>query len=118
VVTAMNIHPMDMQVLIPRTTDVGKTQQLANQQVLTDQQVFGEQLKERVEQREHQVQHLPQAEGGKITLNQDKNKQQPRKDSQNSMKQETTQDEQDCEVVLNRASTSDPVRGRSIDISM
>jgi hypothetical protein len=113
----MNIHPMDMQVLIPRTTEVGKTQQLTNQQVLTDQQLFGEQMKERIEQRERQVQHLPQAEGGKIKLNQDKNKQQPRKNNQNSTKQEATNDEQACEVILNRPSTNDPVRGHSIDIS-
>lgn len=113
----MNIYPMDMQVLIPRATDVGKTQQLANQQVVTEQQLFGEQMKERIEQREHQVQHLPKAEGGKITLNQDKEKQQQRKGSQNSMKQETVNDEEACEVILNRPSTNDPVRGHSIDIS-
>ncbi len=115
----MNIHPMDMQVLIPRTTDVSKVQQLANQQVAAEQQVFGEQLKKVAEQRERQVQHLPQAEGEKITANKEKQQQHKHKQQQDASAQEPSSDEPPTATrmnVLNRPSQNDPVRGHSIDI--
>jgi hypothetical protein len=112
----MNIRPIDMQVLIPRAIDVSKVQQLANEQVTVNQQLLGEQLKKMANHQQHQVKQLLQSEGGKVTSNKEKTAQQQQQQQQNATKQDLDSNSSEEEVIFNRPSQSDPVRGHSIDI--
>jgi D-ribose pyranose/furanose isomerase RbsD len=112
----MNIRPIDMQVLIPRTVDVSKVQQLANQQVIVNQQLLGEQLKQFNDHRQHQVQQLLQSEGEKVTANKEREAQQQHQKKPAVPLQQRDSDRLEQEAILNRPSQDDPLRGHSIDI--
>jgi hypothetical protein len=62
----MNIRPVDLQILIPKSTEVGKTQAAMNQQSLLQQQYSAEKNQKLADQRLHQVQKTFGGEGGKI----------------------------------------------------
>ncbi len=113
----MNIRPIDMQVLVPRTVDVSKVQQLVNQQGTVNQQLLGDQLKQLSDHRQHQVQQLLPSEGEKVTANKEREaKQQQQKKPDDPLLQQPDSDSLEQKVVLNRPSQNDPVRGHSIDI--
>lgn len=62
----MSIRPIDMQVLIPRATEVGVQQNNLAQQSTIQQQQFAEQLSKAAEVRQQQVQGITKGQGGKI----------------------------------------------------
>ena len=108
-----------MQIIIPRTTDVSKVQQIANQQSAVNQQLLGEQLKQLTDQRQHQVQQLLPSEGGKVTPNKEKETNHQQKKHLLTASQSIDDDDEDPaeqEAILNHPSKNDPVRGHSIDI--
>lgn len=117
----MGIRPIDLQVLIPHATDVGKTQQIANQQPGINQQIFSEQFKQVAEQKQQQVQKTTSSEDGKITREQEKKQNQSRSSQQRSSQQShdgQTSDDQQDDSVRNRPNDTDPLRGHSIDIKL
>ena len=54
----MNIRPVDLQVLIPRTIDVAKMASVNDQQASAQQQDVSSRLKQTVETQQHQVQNM------------------------------------------------------------
>ncbi|GBG56271.1 hypothetical protein SPFL3102_00518 [Sporomusaceae bacterium FL31] len=62
----MNIRPVDLQIIIPKSTEVGKTQAFMNQQSLIQQQYSEEKNQKIADQRLQQVQETFKNEGGKI----------------------------------------------------
>ncbi|MCX7779298.1 MAG: hypothetical protein N2491_00120 [Negativicutes bacterium] len=62
----MNIRPVDLQVLIPRITEVSKAQQASEQQPLLQQQQMAGDWRQISSRRQQQVQQTGQNEGGVI----------------------------------------------------
>ncbi|MDU2066538.1 MAG: hypothetical protein E6713_17105 [Sporomusaceae bacterium] len=108
------IRPMEMQVLIPRTTDVGKMQQIANQQPAVDQQIVSEQFKTVTNHRQQQVQQSDKSEGGKITREQER--EQEKGHSQKQFSKSDSPQEENAMSLPKAVIPSDPVRGHTIDI--
>lgn len=108
----MNIRPVDLQVLIPRATEVGKSQQVIDHQSSLQQQQFAEQWQQISTKRQQQVQEAPKGEGGKIqNEKKEQGKQKGGKHRQKNGVADLTDDE-----ITNNASLDDPVRGHTIDI--
>ena len=107
----VTINSIDLQVLIPRATDVGKSQQVINQQDTVQQQQFAGQWKEIADHRQHQVQGTPKSEGGKVG----REKQAKEHENPNEQKKQDKSRNAEADKV-NRASNEDPVRGHVIDI--
>ncbi len=109
----MNVRPIDLQVLIPQTSEVGKTQHVANQQTALDQQVFAEQWKQISAERQQQVQNLLKSEGGKVSSQSSlPDKQKSKKRATKSNNANKSENLQSCEAQTHE----DPVRGLIIDI--
>lgn len=108
----MNIRPMDMQVLIPRATEIAKSQNHLDQQGVLQQQQFSEQLQKMAENRQRQVQSTSKNEGGKIKGDQEREKH----PSQQQGESENTQKHAGADTAENTPSNMDPVRGHTIDI--
>ena len=107
----MTINSIDLQVLIPRATEVGKSQQVINQQDTLQQQQFAGQWKEIATNRQHQVQETPKNEGGKV------GREKEAKEHKNSQDQKQREKNNNLDAdKINRASNEDPVRGHVIDI--
>lgn len=113
----MNIRPMDMQVLIPRATDVAKSQQINDQQSMLQQQQFAAEWQKIADDRQTQVQNSSKTEGEKVK---------PKEERESHKHQEQAKDEnqdrqaapETLECAVNHASTDDPLRGHRIDIKM
>lgn len=108
----MNIRSVDLQVLIPRATDVSKTQQIADHQSSLQQQQFAEQWQQISAKRQQQVQSTAKSEGGKV---QNEKKEQGKQKGHKHHQQDELLDITDDETA-NHASLEDPVRGHTIDI--
>jgi len=109
----MSINPIELQVLIPKATEVGKAQNLANRQETLQQQHVAGQWNDISTNRQHQVQSAVKNEGGKVGRDKEPkeekhspNEQKPRQNNENSTEKGK----------VNRASNNDPVRGHIIDI--
>lgn len=109
----MSINPIELQVLIPKSTEVGKAQQVLNRQDTLQQQHVAEQWKDISTNRQQQVQSTAKNEGGKVgrekqakEQNHSQNEQQRRDKKHNNADVDT----------INRASKDDPIRGHLIDI--
>lgn len=111
----MSIRPVDLQVLIPRTTDVGKYQQTADHQLINQQQQFAEQLQQAARDRQHQVQSTPKDEGGKVRRDDDQ-KEKNGHDGRNHQNPQEAQTKQSLQEGHDAAQSEDPVRGHLIDI--
>ena len=61
----MNITPMDLQVLIPKSTEVGKNQQISDQQLTNNQGFVSEDFKKITEHKQKQVEDLNKSKGKK-----------------------------------------------------
>lgn len=107
----MTINSIDLQVLIPRATEVGKSQQVINQQDTLQQQEFAGQWKGIADNRQHQVQGTPKNEGGKVG----REKSAKEHTNSNEQKERGKKSNADADKV-NRASSEDPIRGHIIDI--
>jgi hypothetical protein len=110
----MSINSIDLQVLIPKSTEVGKAQNIADRQDTLQQQHIAEQWKGISTKRQQQVQGTAKNEGGKIRREQESKEQNQPKQEQNHGNN-TPNNATDLAKV-NHASNEDPVRGHLIDI--
>lgn len=106
----MSIRSIDLQVLIPRVTEVSKTQQISENQRAVQQQHFSEEWRQISTQRQNQVLHTAHAEEGMIqdALERDGNPGYQRRNQKRQTKKAT-----DSAAETNH---DDPIRGNIIDI--
>lgn len=110
----MSIRPIDMQVLIPRSTEVGVQQNNIAQQSTLQQQQFAEQMAKVAEVRQQQVQSIAKGQGGKVEREGSKEKNNRRQSAQAEQKGST-----DSEELVEEETESvrlDPILGHIIDI--
>ncbi len=112
----MSIRSIDMQVLIPKATEVGKQQNSLAQQSTVQQQQFAEQMQKTAEMRQHQVQGLTKSQGGKVERDE-------QKDKSNSQRQDNPEENNKAAAteLLEQENTEnsvgrDPILGHIIDI--
>ncbi len=107
----MTIRPVDLQVIIPRVTEVGKSQHIGNHQETLQQQQFADKWQHISTNRQKQVQNAEKSDSTKI-----KQENHP-KEGQHGKKEEHQRNtkSQDADME-NHASNEDPVRGNLIDI--
>lgn len=113
----MSIRPVDLQVILPHATDVGKVQAIQNDQAATSQQLFAEKLMREAQERQGQVQETQRSEMGKVTRDKEKDQQERKK----KKKQQNVASEQKekPEVKVNykdRKGSLDPLIGKNLDI--
>ena len=109
----MTIKPVDLQVLIPRVTEVGKTQHVTDHQDILQQQQFAGQWQQISGKRQKQVQSTVNSEEGKV------NREKHPKEQSHSRNGQKDQDVNHGHInadMVNHASSEDPVRGNLIDI--
>lgn len=109
----MTIRPVDLQVLIPRVTEVGKTQHVNDHQDTLQQQQFAGKWQHISANRQQQVQGTNKDEDGKVGREKHSKEQSNSKNGQKH--QEDKQSNTDADMA-NHASSEDPVRGNLIDI--
>lgn len=111
----MNIRPVDLQVLIPRTTDVAKTTAIQDHQMETNQQQIAEQFKQSANERQHQVETATQgSHSGRVsTENLDQERRSGQEEAEKKQEQEASTEKNE---VLQQQIPPDPLRGRTIDI--
>lgn len=107
----MNITPMDMQVVIPKVTEVGKGQQNRDHQSVFQQQHGAAQLQQQSDRKLQQVQNTEKSEGKKIK------EEEKRKNQQNQQNQQESAEE-NAEKSESVRMAVDTFRGRNIDIKM
>ena len=111
----MNIRPVDLQVLIPRTIDVSKMASVNDQQASAQLQDVSSRLKQTVETQQHQVQNMlsSQHEGrvGLEDLERENKKQRRRRNGRPSAEPTDSESE-----TVQSAIAPDPVLGHRIDI--
>lgn len=108
----MNITPIDMQVVIPKATEVGKVQQTREFQDVLQQENGAAQFQQNVEHKLRQVQTTEKSEGKRIKEEEKKKKKQQQDDQRGGKQsqQEAAQGEVRFAV--------DVSRGRNIDIKL
>lgn len=102
----MNIRPIDLQVMLPRTTDVSKLQTATDQHQALNNVLLSEQWQQIAREREQNVQHVPKEEGGKVGA--EKHTKQQQHQQQNPSNRSHNSNDQ--------ADPVDPLRGHLIDI--
>lgn len=112
----MNIRPIDLQVMLPHVTDIGKVQATQNQQQIVQQQQFAEQLQRQVDARQSQVEKTKKTEMPRIHREKQEEQeqhtaggQQHKRDAEKEKSQEKMHSETHVDEL-------DPVRGHNIDI--
>lgn len=103
----MSVRSIDLQVLIPRATEVSRVQQASNHQAELAQQQSAAQWQQLAAARQQQVQHAPQSAGGKVEPDA-KEGQGRREDG----KRDRRREQAEAEAIEG----ADPVRGHMIDI--
>jgi hypothetical protein len=114
----MNIRPMDMQVLIPRATEVAKSQQSNEQQNTLQQQQFADKLEKLADNRQKQVQSSPKNEGGKVKAKTEQENQHKQKKEEESDQPKEVKAVENVEKTGNHPSIEDPLRGHRVDIKL
>lgn len=114
----MSIRPVDLQVLIPRATDVSKSQQVADQQLTSQQQQFAEQWQQISASRQQKVQNTSKAKGGKIHSDTEKERQSFNKKQGEQQHSESFSGDKDTNTNNNSGVSLlvDPALGHVIDI--
>lgn len=107
----MSITPVDMQVIIPKSTEVGKNQQARDHQEVFQQQFGATEFRENANQKLRQVNKKDEAEGEKIKDDPEHGNKQGYSQNRHSKRKEH---EDTDEVVM----AVDTLRGRTIDIKM
>ncbi len=107
----LTIKPVDLQVLIPKVTEVSKSQHIMDHKDTLQQQQFADKWQHISANRQKQVQGTEQNQSSKIGRDNHSKDQQHSKNEQNQNKVKST--DADTE---NHASNEDPVRGHLIDI--
>lgn len=102
----MSIRPIDLQVLIPRTEDIGRTQQNQQEKNQANSQKFMLQFQQQVDTRQTQVQTSQKSEQEKINQQNGERKQQGQKNKQQKRALQSQEKEE----------LNDPIRGNLIDI--
>jgi len=80
----MSIRPIDMQVLIPKTSEVGKLQHAQLQRPGEEQQHFTDQLNKQILQNQQQVMDLNKTEKTLVKEDENKKKNNTQKKKKNS----------------------------------
>ncbi len=120
----MSIRPVDMQVILPHVTDVGKVQAVQNDQAATSQQLFAEKLQREAQMKQEQVQESKRAEFGKVTR--DKEKEQQQKGGKKKQQMSPGKEDKDANEALQEkkmqqrtilSGMTDPIRGKNLDVS-
>jgi hypothetical protein len=106
----MNISPLDMQVIIPKSTEVAKSQQVKDHQSVVQQEHGAVEFQQQADVKLTQVQTTEKSQGEKIKNKQNK-EQSKREASQHGSHQEEHTDEEIPMAV-------DTIRGRHVDIKM
>lgn len=109
----MNIRSIDLQVLIPKTSEVAKVQQNINQQPTVAQEEFAAVWQQVSSEKQRKVQKTPSSEGGKINRESEHHRKQS--DNGTETHQNQSSDNKDENNVKEQ---TDPVRGHHIDISL
>lgn len=109
-VLALTIRPVDLQVLIPRVTEVSKAQHVATHQETLQQQQFADKWQQISANRQQQVQSTGKSESSKVGRENHPKEQQGKKEQQQHPVKTNDAD------MENHASNEDPVRGNLIDI--
>ena len=112
-VAKMNIRPIDLQVLIPHTTEVSRTQAITNQQGIQQQQQFAEQFQKISADMQHQVQSTSKSVDGKVHREKDKNQEQQQSSGKQRDKTVILSDKEKEAVAKDEP---DPIKGHIIDI--
>lgn len=104
----MNIRSIDLQVLIPRATEVSKVQQTIDHQSALSQQQTATQMQQISAARQQQVQRRPEGTGGKVEPDaEDGGRQRQGSDRRKGGQKRAETDPDD---------SPDPLRGHNIDI--
>lgn len=101
----MNIRSIDLQGLIPRSTEASKMQQQHDHQPVVQHQQAAEQLQQLATLRQHQVQGMEKTEKKKV--NRDNKKEEQKEQARKQAPQAAAKQKEP---------TEDPVRGKNIDI--
>jgi len=110
----MNIRPMEMQVLIPKSTEVSRINQNETQRGTIQQQEFAEQLKRNMELRQKQAQQNSETEGRTVDKDKDANEKRKRSGKDKEENEEEKNEEEKKASVINL----DPLsRGSILDIN-
>ncbi|QDR80520.1 hypothetical protein SPTER_18480 [Sporomusa termitida] len=109
---AVSIRSIDMQVLIPRATEVQKHQNTIAQQGTLQQQQMAEQMQKTAEVRQHQVQDIEKSQSGRVNRDETKDE----RSSSSYPRQEPAANQVETDEKENPVSGQDPVLGHIIDI--
>lgn len=82
----MSIRPIDMQVMIPKTSEIGKTQQAELQKPNSEQMQFSEQMQKHIVQNQQQVSETNKSEKNIIREDESKKNQSSNKNKKNNKK--------------------------------
>lgn len=113
-VLIMNIRSIDLQVLIPRTTEVSKAQAITDRQGTQQQQQFAEQFQKITTDLQHQVQSTPKSFGGKVQREKNKSQHKQQNDGKKDDNVSPAEEENPENTAVN--DQADPIRGHIIDI--
>lgn len=112
----MSIRPIDLQVLLPRVTEVSKIQQISDRQMLLQQQHFAEQWINITNHRTSQVQNIHKSETKKVHAETQNEKSFAYSDQQHETDQSLNDENIDHSDGSNHPSNDDPIRGHVVDI--
>lgn len=113
----MSIRPIDMQVLIPKATEVGIQQNNLVHQSTLQQQQFAEQMEKTAQVRQQQVQGIVKSQGGKVERDDKKRKNKQRYGSDpNRERNQFPEESMELENSDDLTTMSDPILGHIVDI--
>ena len=112
----MNIRPIDLQVMLPHVTDIGKVQATQNQQQIVQQQQFAEQLQHQVDARQSQVEKTKRTEMPRIHREKQEEREQHTAGEQQHKREQKDAKPQEKTHAETQGNDFDPVRGHNIDI--
>lgn len=112
----MNIRPIDLQVMLPHVTDIGKVQATQNQQQIVQQQQFAEQLQRQVDARQGQVEKTKKTEMPRIHREKQKEQEQHTTGDQQRKREAEESKQQEKLRAETHGNGFDPVRGHNIDV--
>lgn len=75
----MSIRPIDMQVMIPKSTEVSKISHTENQRPIQEQQLFANQLEQQATQNQQKVMYSDKTEKGEIKDREGRNRREAEK---------------------------------------
>ena len=107
----MSIRPMDLQVLFGKMQEVAKNQQNQEQLPNTNQQIVASESLREAERQTTQVQQTPRTEGERVENNRENRSGQQYAGSEGQKREEK-------EDIEEKDKSSDPIRGKFIDIRL